>query len=53
MNWQTFDSPEALANDAARLLLNAIQHDPRIVLGLPTGRTPIGMYDRVVSECSR
>jgi glucosamine-6-phosphate deaminase len=24
-----------------------------MVLGLPTGRTPVGMYERVVAECSR
>ena len=24
-----------------------------IVLGLPTGRTPIGMYDHVITECAR
>ena len=53
MNWQTFDSADALSEHAARLLLDAIQRDPKSVLGLPTGRTPIGMYERVVSECSR
>jgi len=53
MNWQTFPSSDALSDHAARLLLDAIQNDPRIVLGLPTGRTPVGMYDRVVGECSR
>ncbi|HJQ38074.1 MAG TPA: glucosamine-6-phosphate deaminase [Thermoanaerobaculia bacterium] len=53
MNWQTFDSADALAEHAAHLLLAAIQHEPKIVLGLPTGRTPIGMYDRVVRECGR
>jgi glucosamine-6-phosphate deaminase len=53
MNWQTFDSADALSDHAARLLLHAIQSNPRIVLGLPTGRTPIGMYERVVRECRR
>jgi glucosamine-6-phosphate deaminase len=53
MKSQTFDSPEALSARAAELLFDAIQADPRVVLGLPTGRTPIGMYDRVVQECSR
>lgn len=24
-----------------------------MVLGLPTGRTPLGMYERIVQECSR
>jgi len=53
MKWETFNSPDALADRAAHLLLDAIRENPRIVLGLPTGRTPIGMYDRVVRECSR
>ena len=53
MNWQTFDSADALSDHAARLFLTAIQSNPRIVLGLPTGRTPIGMYERVVRECRR
>jgi glucosamine-6-phosphate deaminase len=53
MHWQSFDSAEALSDHAARLLLAAIRQNPKTVLGLPTGRTPIGMYDRVVRECSR
>jgi glucosamine-6-phosphate deaminase len=53
MKWETFSSPEALSARAADLLLSAIRENPRLVLGLPTGRTPIGMYDRVVRECSR
>ena len=53
MKWQSFDSSDALSAAAAETLLAAIRDDPRIVLGLPTGRTPIGMYDRVVRECSR
>ena len=53
MRWETFDSSEALADRAAHLMLDAIRENPRVVLGLPTGRTPIGMYDRVVRECAR
>jgi glucosamine-6-phosphate deaminase len=53
MKWQTFESSEALAAHAAELLLAAVRTNPRIVLGLPTGRTPIGMYERVVQECAR
>ena len=49
MIWQSFDSYEALSEHAAQLLLQSIP----AVLGLPTGRTPIGMYERVVAECSR
>ena len=53
MNWETFDDADALSARAAEILLHAIRDDPRVVLGLPTGRTPIGMYDRVVRVCSR
>jgi glucosamine-6-phosphate deaminase len=34
-------------------MLAAIRENPRVVLGLPTGRTPMGMYDHVVRECAR
>ena len=53
MRWETFDSAEGLSERAAHLMLEAIRANPRAVLGLPTGRTPIGMYDRVVRDCSR
>src|SRR5881396_3540690 len=53
MKWETFESSQALAAHGAELLLSAIRSNPRIVLGLPTGRTPIGMYERVVQECTR
>ena len=53
MKWESFDSQEALSARAAEILLTAIREEPRIVLGLPTGRTPIGMYDRVIQECTR
>lgn len=53
MQWETFESHDALADRAAHMLLQAIRENPRIVLGLPTGRTPMGMYQRVVQECSR
>lgn len=53
MNWETVADYDALSQRAAELLLAAIRRDPRIVLGLPTGRTPVGMYERVVAVCSR
>lgn len=53
MNWQAFPTSNALADHAAARLLSAIRKNPKIVLGLPTGRTPIGMYERVVRECER
>ena len=53
MNWETCDDYEALSARAAAILLSTIRNNPHIVLGLPTGRTPVGMYDRVIAACSR
>jgi glucosamine-6-phosphate deaminase len=53
MKWESFSDYESLSARAAEILLAGIVANPRLALGLPTGRTPIGMYDRVVSECSR
>lgn len=51
MIWETFADYESLSNRAASILLEAIESNPAIVLGLPTGSTPLGMYARVVNEC--
>jgi glucosamine-6-phosphate deaminase len=53
MRWERFDGYDRLSAHAAELLLAAIRETPALVLGLPTGRTPIGMYERVVAQCSR
>jgi len=53
VNWEECEDYGALSRRAAEILLAAIREDPRVVLGLPTGRTPVGMYDRVIAECSR
>jgi len=53
MRWLSFDSYDSLSTHAATFLLQSIRENPRAVLGLPTGRTPLGMYDHVVAECSR
>lgn len=53
MKWEECEDYGALSRRAADILLAAIRSDPRVVLGLPTGRTPVGMYDRVIAECSR
>jgi glucosamine-6-phosphate deaminase len=53
MIWETLDDYEALSHRAAQILLGAIRDNPRLVLGLPTGRTPLGMYRHVVAECAR
>lgn len=53
MKWETFPDYDALSARAAVIFLDAIRDEPRLVLGLPTGRTPLGMYERVVAECTR
>lgn len=53
MKWEELKSYEDLSRRAADILLAALAANPRVVLGLPTGRTPVAMYDRVVQECSR
>jgi len=53
MNFETLADYRDLSARAASLLLDAIRRDPKIVFGLPTGNTPIGMYKGVVSECKR
>lgn len=53
MEWEQFESDELLSEAAAEIFLAAIRNNPRIVLGLPTGRSPVGMYRRIVRECAR
>ena len=53
MIWESLPDYASLSTRAASIFLTAIREQPRITLGLPTGRTPLGMYERVVAECSR
>ena len=53
MEWEHYESDELLSERAAEMFLAAIRDNPRIVLGLPTGRSPVGMYRRIVRECAR
>lgn len=53
MIWEAVDDYEALSDRAASILLQSIRATPSVVLGLPTGRTPVGMYERVIGECQR
>jgi glucosamine-6-phosphate deaminase len=50
--WEPFPDYDALSARAAEIFLAAIREHPSIVLGLPTGRTPLGMYERVVARCA-
>ncbi len=51
MNWEHFSTYNDLSARAAEILLGIIHEHPHAVLGLPTGRTPLGMYDRVACRC--
>ena len=53
MKWESLPASDALSARAAAILLETIHANPKAVLGLPTGRTPIGMYERLVAECTR
>ena len=51
MRWEVLGDVGELAEAAAQRLLAAVDADPSLVLGLPTGRTPVELYRRVVAEC--
>jgi glucosamine-6-phosphate deaminase len=53
VNWETLPNYDILSDRAAEIFLEAILRNPRTVLGLPTGRTPVKMYERVVAACGR
>ncbi|PIE23777.1 MAG: glucosamine-6-phosphate deaminase [Planctomycetota bacterium] len=44
-----FDSPESSAELVANEILSALAQKPDLVLGLATGSTPIGVYQRLVA----
>ena len=52
MNIERFEDEDALSSALATLVLEAIVARPSLVLGLPTGRTPLGLY-RELRERSR
>ena len=52
MTTERFDSEEALAAALATRVLEAMVANPTLVLGLPTGRTPLALY-RELRERSR
>lgn len=43
-----FDSQQELDAYAARYITNLVKEKPQAVLGLATGSTPIGIYDKIV-----
>lgn len=48
MDVRVFEAEGDLASAAARLVADRLSNDPRLVVGLPTGRTPIPLYRELV-----
>ena len=48
MTRETYPHEQALAAALARRIADAIVRTPRLVVGLPTGRTPLAMYAELV-----
>jgi glucosamine-6-phosphate deaminase len=49
MTVRTFASPASVARALARHLVRCLSLNPQVVLGLPTGRTPIPLYAELVA----
>ena len=47
MDIRIFDNPDQTAAAVARRVADALARDPALVLGLPTGRTSIGVYEQM------
>lgn len=50
VNLHIYDNEDALARAAASLIADRLRATPRIVLGLPTGRTPIAVYAHLIAD---
>ena len=50
MTREVFASEESVADALADRLIDAVRRRPTIVLGLPTGRTPLALYQRLVAR---
>lgn len=53
MNIERFDHEDVLAATLATRLIEALSLKPRLVLGLPTGRTPVALYREIRSRSHR
>ena len=41
------DSYEQMSKKAAQMIADAVKEKPELILGLPTGGTPVGMYAEI------
>ncbi len=48
MKCASFPTDAALAATLGRRVIDAVRSQPRLVLGLPTGRTPLALYDELI-----
>ena len=48
MNCEAFPSPAALAASLGRRVADLIRRHPSLVIALPTGRTPLALYEELV-----
>lgn len=53
MKIRIFDTEEQLAAALARRVVDRLRETPKLVLGLPTGRTPIGLYRALAARHAR
>ena len=44
---------QTLSQTASELIARAMRAKPDLVLGLPTGSTPSGMYENLVKMCAK
>ena len=51
MKVRIFPSPRRAARALAREIARTVTRNPRLVLGLPTGRTPIPLYAELITLC--
>lgn len=51
IEWIVVDDEAEVGRTGAGILLDTIGDNPRAVLGLPTGKTPLPMYASVVERC--
>ena len=51
MRIRIFSTPAAAASGLAAEVAGAIAANPRLVLGLATGRTPVPFYQQLVARC--
>ncbi|NOU98403.1 glucosamine-6-phosphate deaminase [Paenibacillus sp. LMG 31456] len=53
MNLLTFDTHTKLHESGAGIITGLVQTNPRAVLGLATGGTPVGIYEEIVKSYQR